>query len=45
MGYLDQVVKFIEQNTAGIRLGNDGDGYVDPFTGRFHDEVLDVKKS
>ncbi|KIM55050.1 hypothetical protein SCLCIDRAFT_1221454 [Scleroderma citrinum Foug A] len=30
-GYIDQVVKFIEQNTTGVRLGDDG--YVDPFTG------------
>ncbi|KIK31055.1 hypothetical protein PISMIDRAFT_26052 [Pisolithus microcarpus 441] len=32
MSYLDQVVKFIEQNTAGIKLGNDSN-YVDPYTG------------
>lgn len=32
MSYLDQIVKFIEQNTAGINLGNDSN-YADPYTG------------
>ncbi|KAI6045574.1 WD40-repeat-containing domain protein [Pisolithus marmoratus] len=32
MSYLDQVVKFIEQNTAGIKLGGDSN-YTDPYTG------------
>ncbi len=29
--YLDQIVRFIEQNTAGVSLG--GSQYVDPYTG------------
>ncbi|KAF8315146.1 phospholipase A-2-activating protein [Clavulina sp. PMI_390] len=31
--YIDQVVKFIEQNTAGQQLGTGSGGYADPFTG------------
>lgn len=31
--YIDQVVKFIEQNTAGQQLGTGSSDYVDPFTG------------
>ncbi|KAF9532143.1 phospholipase A-2-activating protein [Crepidotus variabilis] len=31
--YLDEVVKFIEKNTAGVSLGGGGEDYVDPFTG------------
>ena len=31
--YIDQVVKFIEQNTAGQQLGTGSNAYVDPFTG------------
>jgi phospholipase A-2-activating protein len=30
MGYLDQVAKFIEQNTGGVKLGTGG-GAVDPY--------------
>jgi len=30
MGYVDQVVKFIEQNTGGVKLGMGG-GAVDPY--------------
>ena len=30
MGYIDQVVKFIEQNTGGVQLGM-GSGTVDPY--------------
>ena len=30
MGYVDQVVKFIEQNTGGVKLGMTG-GAVDPY--------------
>ena len=30
MGYVDQVVKFIEQNTGGVKLGTSG-GAVDPY--------------
>ncbi|KAG6376286.1 WD40-repeat-containing domain protein [Boletus reticuloceps] len=32
MNYIDEVVRFIEKNTAGVNLGSDSD-YVDPFTG------------
>ena len=32
MSYLDQVVQFIEKNTAGVTLGVNND-FVDPFTG------------
>jgi phospholipase A-2-activating protein len=31
--YIDEVVRFIEKNTAGVNLGSDSD-YVDPFTGQ-----------
>lgn len=31
--YIDEVVKFIEKNTAGVKIGTGGDEYVDPFTG------------
>jgi hypothetical protein len=31
--YLDQVVQFIEKNTAGVALGGGQNDYVDPFTG------------
>ncbi len=33
MSYLDEVVRFIEKNTAGVSLGGGSDSYVDPFTG------------
>ncbi|KAJ2927584.1 hypothetical protein H1R20_g9510, partial [Candolleomyces eurysporus] len=33
MTYIDQVVKFIETNTAGVNLGSGNDEYRDPFTG------------
>jgi len=33
MNYIDEVVRFIEKNTAGVNLGNDSN-YVDPFTGQ-----------
>ncbi|KAG8917594.1 hypothetical protein FRC01_002351 [Tulasnella sp. 417] len=32
VGYLDQVVKFIEQQTGGVNIGSSNE-YVDPFTG------------
>lgn len=32
MSYLDQVVRFIEQNSSGVSLGG-GNDFVDPFTG------------
>lgn len=33
--YLDQVVQFIEKNTAGVNLGSGGNNeYVDPYTGK-----------
>ncbi|KAF8912027.1 phospholipase A-2-activating protein [Gymnopilus junonius] len=31
--YIDEVVKFIEKNTAGVNIGTGGEEYVDPFTG------------
>lgn len=31
--YLDEVVRFIEKNTAGVSLGTGSEDYVDPFTG------------
>ncbi|KAG7092944.1 hypothetical protein E1B28_009246 [Marasmius oreades] len=33
LNYIDEVVKFIEKNTSGVKLGAGGDEYVDPFTG------------
>ena len=36
MSYIDQVVKFIEQNTAGVQLGTGGAEYSDPFTGKLY---------
>lgn len=33
--YIDQIVKFIEQNTGGAQLGTGGDTYVDPYTGTY----------
>lgn len=32
MSYLDQVVKFIEQQAGGVNIGSSNE-YVDPFTG------------
>ncbi|KAG9318622.1 WD40-repeat-containing domain protein [Chiua virens] len=32
MNYIDEIVRFIEKNTAGVKLGEDS-SYVDPFTG------------
>ncbi|KAL0946557.1 hypothetical protein HGRIS_012762 [Hohenbuehelia grisea] len=31
--YVDEVVRFIEKNTAGVNIGTGGNEYVDPFTG------------
>jgi hypothetical protein len=31
--YIDEVVKFIEKNTAGVNIGTGGEDYVDPYTG------------
>ncbi|PSR77633.1 hypothetical protein PHLCEN_2v7823 [Hermanssonia centrifuga] len=31
--YLDEVVRFIEKNTAGVNIGSGGGEFVDPFTG------------
>ncbi|KAF8809106.1 PFU-domain-containing protein, partial [Phlegmacium glaucopus] len=31
--YIDEVVKFIEKNTAGVNIGTGGEEYVDPYTG------------
>ena len=33
MGYVDQVVQFIEKNTAGVTIGENTE-FVDPFTGK-----------
>ena len=35
MGYIDEVVRFIEKNTAGVNLSASNE-FVDPFTGKFH---------
>ena len=32
--YVDQVVQFIERNTAGFNIGTNDNEYVDPYTGR-----------
>jgi len=37
--YIDEVVKFIEKNTAGVNIGTGGDEYVDPFTGDLSNRV------
>lgn len=34
LSYLDEVVRFIEKNTAGVSIGTGSDEYVDPFTGK-----------
>jgi phospholipase A-2-activating protein len=31
--YIDEVVRFIEKNTAGVNIGTAGNDYVDPYTG------------
>lgn len=31
--YIDEVVRFIEKNTAGVNIGTAGEEYVDPYTG------------
>ena len=33
LSYLDEVVRFIEKNTAGVSLGGGGGQYSDPYTG------------
>ena len=33
LSYLDEVVRFIEKNTAGVSLGGGGTQYSDPYTG------------
>ena len=33
--FLDQVAKFIIDNTKGVTLGQETSGYADPFTGRW----------
>lgn len=32
MNYIDEIVRFIEKNTAGVNLGGENN-YVDPYTG------------
>ena len=34
MSYLDEVVRFIEKNTAGVNIGGGNNQYVDPYTGK-----------
>ncbi|EJD53176.1 PFU-domain-containing protein [Auricularia subglabra TFB-10046 SS5] len=33
LSYIDEVVRFIEKNTAGVSLGTSNQQYVDPYTG------------
>lgn len=33
LNYVDQIVQFIEKNTAGVKLGGETEDFVDPFTG------------
>jgi phospholipase A-2-activating protein len=33
LSYLDEVVRFIEKNTSGVKIGGSGE-YQDPFTGK-----------
>ncbi|KAF8163523.1 phospholipase A-2-activating protein [Crassisporium funariophilum] len=33
--YVDEIVKFIEKNTAGVNIGTGGEDFVDPFTGTY----------
>ncbi|KAH8930088.1 WD-40 repeat-containing protein [Atractiella rhizophila] len=33
LGYIDQVVQFIEKNTAGVNIGSTNNAFVDPYTG------------
>ncbi|KAF4615497.1 hypothetical protein D9613_002740 [Agrocybe pediades] len=42
LGYLDQVVQFIEQNTKGVAIGTANEEYVDPFTGASRYRSTDV---
>lgn len=37
--YIDEVVKFIEKNTAGVNIGVGGEEYVDPYTGK-HTQIF-----
>ena len=39
MSYLDEVVRFIEKNTAGVSIGNNSQ-FVDPYTGLSHDSLV-----
>lgn len=32
--YIDEVVRFIEKNTAPVDIGAQGEEYVDPYTGK-----------
>ena len=51
--YIDEVVKFIEKNTAGVNIGVGGEEYVDPYTGKLtqifrtihvHDKVHVIRR-
>ena len=33
--YVDDIVRFIEKNTAGVNIGTGGNEYIDPYTGTF----------
>lgn len=39
--YLDEVVRFIEKNTAGVQIGTGGEEYVDPYTGIYNASVVE----
>ena len=41
LSYLDEVVRFIEKNTAGVNMSNNANEYVDPFTGAWCCYCLD----
>ncbi|TFK30205.1 phospholipase A-2-activating protein [Coprinopsis marcescibilis] len=40
--YLDEVVRFIEKNTAGVSIGTGNEEYVDPYTGASRYRTNDV---
>lgn len=35
LSYLDEVVRFIEKNTASVSIGSGSNDFSDPFTGKF----------
>ena len=41
LSYLDEVVRFIEKNTAGVNIGNSASSqFVDPYTGEWSRLIL-----